>query len=138
MSLKRNVEVRIESNSPDQSMIQSVPGDLYLKGEAVYVRYTEPDPTMGDTNTTVKIKNDEVKVIRHGGLQSEQTFSKDRVDWGFYQVAQGNLELETRTKNINIQLKEGMGTVSWSYELYVSGDYAGKFELKLDIQEGQK
>jgi uncharacterized beta-barrel protein YwiB (DUF1934 family) len=138
MSLKRNVEVRIESNSPDQSMIQSVSGDLYLKGEAVYIRYLEPDPTMGDTNTTVKIKGDEVKVIRHGGLNSEQTFSTESIQWGFYQTAQGSLELETRTKTIDIQLEQGIGTVSWSYDLYVSEDYAGKFELKLDIQEAQK
>jgi uncharacterized beta-barrel protein YwiB (DUF1934 family) len=138
MTLRKLVEIRIESSSPEQNMVQSVKGDLYLKGETVYIRYPEPDPAMGDTMTTVKISEQEIKVIRHGSIKSEQSFSKGKEQAGFYQLTQGSLHLNTQTKDIDIQLKQGLGTVSWKYGLYVTGDYAGEFALQLNIQEGKE
>lgn len=138
MTSKREVQIRIESNSPDQSMVQSVAGDLYFKGEAVYLRYPEPDPSMGKTMTTVRVTADQIRVIRHGGLESEQIFSKRKKEWGYYRMGEGDMRLETRTHSIHVNLIEGLGSVSWTYGLSVAGEYAGKFELKLIIQEGQK
>lgn len=135
MTTKTEVQIRIESQSPDQQVVQSVDAELYRKGDSFYYRYAEPDPTMGDTMTTVKVKNEQVKVMRHGGLQSEQTFTNQQQEWGFYQMAEGKLSLETRTESIAIQLNDiGHGTVAWSYDLYITGEFAGQFKIKLDIQ----
>lgn len=138
MTSKKEVQIRIESISPDQNMVQSVAGDLYIKDETLYLRYLEPDPSMGKTMTTVKVAEDQIKVIRHGSLQSEQVFTKQKKQWGYYQTGQGRLQLQTRTYSIQDNLIEGIGSISWSYGLTVAGEYAGKFELKLNIQEGHK
>ncbi len=185
---KKSVNIRIESISPDQTLVQSVAGDLYIKGSTFYLRYPEPDPEMGPTTTTVKVKyhdssvtsqsvnqssshqpshrpshqpshqlshrpnhqpNEQglqpkrlpppqISVIRHGTLESEQMFTEHEAEWGFYHMTSGKLVLQTRTLRIDANLDEnGLGTLSWIYDLNVSNEEAGQFELKLNIQEEQ-
>src|SRR5690554_5189842 len=128
MTESKKVDIRIESISPDQSLVQSVSGEMYLKGNAVYLRYPEPDPAMGQTTTTVKVTDQQIKVIRHGSIRSEQVFLENKPEWGYYHTAQGQLKLETHTQSIHIQLTEGLGTIAWIYDLYVAGEQAGNFQ----------
>lgn len=157
-NVKKTVNIRIESISPDQTLVQSVTGDLYIKGSTYYYRYPEPDPTMGPTTTTVKVKYHEgnlplneqeklhhhrlppaqITVIRHGTLESEQIFTEHETEWGFYHMTSGKLVLQTRTLRIEANLDDnGVGTLSWVYDLNVSNEEVGQFELKLNIQEEQ-
>lgn len=143
MTSNRQVSIRITSNSPDQNLIQFVTADLYFKADAaeqpaIYYRYPEPDPVIEGTMTTVKIKNEQIKIIRHGKLKSEQVFTLGKSEVGIYHTPEGSLSLETNTQSIDIDLLDGIGTISWVYDLVVSGTDAGKFEIKLDIQEEHK
>jgi uncharacterized beta-barrel protein YwiB (DUF1934 family) len=138
MPAKQPVHIQIESKFEKHSLVQSVEGELIVKGSAAYVRYAEPDPSMGKTNTTVKFNPGEIKVIRHGDVESEQLFSLEGKNAGFYKTAQGAMNLAVDTRSISVDLDNGLGEASWSYDLYISGEFTGRYELKLTIQEGQK
>lgn len=138
MSRNRDVRIYIRSRGPGQRLVRPVNARLFFRGPAVYYRYAEPDEQMGKTTTTVKIRTGEpgeIKVIRHGEIRSEQTFVPNAEISGFYSFPQGRLPLKTRTRRMEVGLSEGIGTVSWEYELVMDGQPGGTWELKLDIRE---
>ena len=132
--MKQAVDLRISSRFDGQEMIQRMEGELYLKADTVYIRYIEPDPDMGQTSTTLKLKAGNFKIIRHGDVQSEQEFILHRQALGFYFTPQGNMDLVTYTREMEFELEQGIGHVAWSYDLLVGGAESGSFSLHLDIQ----
>jgi uncharacterized beta-barrel protein YwiB (DUF1934 family) len=141
--MKKQVRLQIHSAAEEQSLIQTAKGELYEKGSHLYIRYAETDPNMGNTMTTVKVEmrheaqHPVIKVLRHGDVQSEQTFELQKKLKGFYITPQLRLELAARTHAINNELYEGIGNIEWSYDLYADDQNIGTYQLKLEIQEGQ-
>jgi uncharacterized beta-barrel protein YwiB (DUF1934 family) len=115
--------------------VQKAKGELFLKSDAVYLKYMEPAYDMGATSTTLKIRPNSIKVIRHGDVQSEQEFSLNKHILGFYYLSQGRTGLETFTHSMSVQLDEGIGSITWSYDLSMMGDAAGTYDLRVDIRE---
>lgn len=111
---------------------QSVLANMYIKGQHIYLRY--PEKELGQTNTTVKIDDHQLKIIRHGEVASEQLFIPGQTTSGYYETAQGRLRLETRTKHLDVRLKDGIGQVIWSYDLFVAEEHAGAYRLAYDIE----
>jgi uncharacterized beta-barrel protein YwiB (DUF1934 family) len=142
MGAKRTVRVRVESRGGGQQLAVTSEGELYRTAAHYYVRYPESDPAMGRTMTTVKWNEREIRVIRHGDVQSEQTFAPGQRKPGSYRFPQGQLSLETYTHTMSPRTVDGIGDLAWSYDLYTDGRYAGRYKLKLviediqDIQEG--
>lgn len=133
--MKRNVHIRIESKQAGQVHTQHAQGELYFKNGSYYLRYTEPDPDMGRTTATVKWDDAIIKVIRHGDVQSELTFRSGTRTVGSFALPQGRMELEIVTLGIDKTLSEGLGSLSWSYDMYTGGAYAGRIRLRLVIEE---
>ncbi len=142
--MKRQVIVHIQSASKEQSLNQIADGEMIERGKHLYIRYPEQDPNMGQTMTTVKVDvsyqvdKPSIKVLRHGDIQSEQTFDLNQRWAGFYVSPHLRMELVTQTHDINIELEDGLGTIHWSYDLYVGEQNMGTYQLKLEIQEGQQ
>ncbi|UJF33635.1 DUF1934 domain-containing protein [Paenibacillus hexagrammi] len=134
---KMGVRIRIESRSAGQATKQTAEGELYLKGEHVYIRYEEKPSELGRTVTLIKLEAGQVKIIRQGDVQADQTFVPGEKRVGFYQTAQGRMELEMETHELTQNMEAGIGTVHWSYDLYASGEHAGHYRIKLNIQKGQ-
>lgn len=133
--MKRQVHVEIESFADGQRIRQSVTGDLYRKGDHYYLRYDEADPEMKGTVTTIKLERDRIRLVRSGNVRSELVFIQGKSCRGAYDTPQGSLELQTMTRSMMSELSEGLGTVDWSYDLYVSGEMAGAFRLRLTLSE---
>lgn len=131
--MKKAVSVVIESFSEGQRMQQSVQGELFPKGDHYYLRYEEADPEMSGTMTTIKLERDRIRLLRSGSVRSELTFVQGQSCRGSYEMPQGSLELHTDTTSMIIDLLEGLGTVDWSYDLYVAGEKSGSFRLKVTI-----
>ncbi|MNI10680.1 putative beta-barrel protein YwiB [compost metagenome] len=138
MTPKQRVSIRIESRIDGQESAHTAEGDLYLKGKHAYIRYEESGAELGKTTTLIRLDPDEVKIIRQGDIQSEQIFVPGEQRIGFYHTAQAKLELVVHTHDWNFELNNGLGHVSWSYDLYMAGDHAGLYRLKLLIQEGHR
>jgi uncharacterized beta-barrel protein YwiB (DUF1934 family) len=129
---KQRVRLRIESKQGGQESLQVAQGDLYPKGKHFYIRYEDAELS---TTTLLKLETGQMRIIRHGDVESEQSFVPGERSIGFYQTAQGRLELEMHTHGMSSNLHHGLGWVSWSYDLIVQGEPAGLYEIKLVIQE---
>ena len=135
MKSTAKVTIRIASKSDEHTALRTARGELTVRKDTVFLRYDEPDEEMGKTVTTVKVKSGQITVIRHGDVESCQTFSAEKSEPGYYATPLGNLPLITKTRYIHNRLQNGLGTLKWSYDLFVSEQYAGQMELTLDIQE---
>jgi uncharacterized beta-barrel protein YwiB (DUF1934 family) len=131
------VHVLIESYSGDQHIVQRTEGELYPKGNHYYLRYEETDPEMKGVVTTIRLEGDSIRIIRQGSLRSEQSFIAGRRLPGYYDTQQGKLALETATHTLVIGLSGGVGTVDWSYDLYIMEEKSGAYRLRLTITERQ-
>ena len=88
--------------------------------------------------TTIKIAGNQLKLIRHGGIQSEQSFESGRRLPGFYRSPYTQFNLSTETSKLEL-VREGRSlTVEWEYDLYVYEELSGKFAISLHIQEEPK
>jgi uncharacterized beta-barrel protein YwiB (DUF1934 family) len=135
MTANRAVRLQITSLCEGQRIEQDLQASLYVKGTHLYYRYKETDANMGHTMTTLKVESDQIRILRHGDIQSEQTFVLNNNRAGFYQTAQGMLELSIFTHTLVLNLIHQVGTISWSYDLYVSGELSGTYLLTAVISE---
>ncbi len=135
MTEKRKVQLQITSRSDGQFIEQLFIAELYVKGDHYFYRYHETDENMGRTVTTIKVEPRQIRIIRHGDVQSEQSFTLQSHKSFFYQTPQGRLELTTFTHNINVALIDQIGTISLIYDLFVSDELSGTYELAIVISE---
>jgi uncharacterized beta-barrel protein YwiB (DUF1934 family) len=133
----KSVQLRIISKCEDQQIEQQFKADLYEKGDQSYYRYHETDENMGRTVTTLKVEPQQLRIFRHGDIQSEQTFALRSHRTGFYQTPQGKLELTVFTHEISVNLSDQKGMISWSYDLFVSDELSGTYYLTVEISEAE-
>ena len=131
------VRIKLESEWDEERAEQQFSGQLYRKGTAIYVQYMEEDEQAGLTRTLVKLAEREIKIIRRGQVEAEQTFSVHEERRGHYRTELGTLPVVTRTLHMNVRMVNGSGEAEWSYQLWIAEEAAGTFNLKLTIQEEQ-
>ncbi|WP_055105451.1 DUF1934 domain-containing protein [Paenibacillus ihumii] len=127
----------INSRQGDEVSEQRIYGESMTRGSTVYVRYVEPEsgPTGGTTRATVKIAQNELKIIRHGEVESEQTFQQGRRLPGFYKSPYTRFNLSTDTSRLEYRLEGSRRIVTWEYDLLVYEEMTGHFVISLHIQE---
>jgi len=129
------VSIRLDSTLNGEQSQHHYRGELYRRGSSVYVRYIESDDQAGEIRTIVKLSAQEIKIMRSGHIESEQSFVLHERKRGVYRTQMGVLPLETDTMSMEIDLSEGRCAAAWTYSLYVAEEHAGEFALKLTIQE---
>jgi len=134
MNDKNRVALTVTSRSNEETIRLSYMADRYVKGVNQYFRYTEDENgDLGKTVTLLKVGPEEIRVIRHGAVESEQTFAVGEHRPGFYRTDQGTLQLSTRTYEVAVRLEEGSGRVEWSYDLDLAGESVGSYQLCVEI-----
>ena len=134
MNGKNKVMLTLNSYSNDETICLTYLADRYVKGVNQYFRYTEVEGN-GRTVTLLKVGPEEIRVIRQGDIESEQTFAVGEFRQGFYRTDQGTLQLSTRTSLVSVHLEEGLGTVEWAYEMHLAGEFVGNYRLDVKIEE---
>lgn len=140
MSDRKQATIRLQSLHEGENTVHQLPAEVFAKGSALYVRYEEPKmgPHQGETRTTVKLTADELKIIRHGEVQSEQAFGLGRKLPGYYRSPFTSFNLSTHTQRLSIDLSGMSGSASWAYDLYVFDEFSGHFSISLTIQEAHE
>jgi uncharacterized beta-barrel protein YwiB (DUF1934 family) len=134
--MKKSVQITIESKQQGEHVTQTVPGEVILKGDIVYIRYMEPEEhQMGTTSTTIKFSFDELRVIRHGEVEAEQVFRMNETIPGFYRVGPMRLAMETKMVALKNRLKQGIGELAWQYTLILDEQSAHPVDVRLVIRE---
>lgn len=135
--MKKAVRIRMESKQADQTHVHQADGELYDKNGSWYLLYEEPETDAagpGRIRATVKWDDEQIKVVRRGAVESELTFRSGARTAGSFALTQGRLPLECYTHGIDRRLNGGLGSLSWSYDLYADGAYAGRIRIRLTIE----
>ncbi|MFC0215477.1 DUF1934 domain-containing protein [Paenibacillus chartarius] len=138
------VAVTVESRGGGQRTAYRTQGDWYDKGDRSFIRYAEPAKEYGRTTTIVNIGPASVKILRQGDIRSDMTFVQGELRIGYYETAQGRMELAVRTRSVRDTWSSARtgsaarvrrGAVELAYDLEVAGERAGTYHVKLTIQE---
>ncbi|WP_429374665.1 DUF1934 domain-containing protein [Paenibacillus sp. DS2015] len=132
--------IQLRSHHEGEEVVQDMLAEVFAKDSVLYVKYEELEagPRGGSIRTTIKITPDVVKIIRHGEVESEQSYQLDTTLPGFYRSPYTTFNLSTYTHEMKMDIQGGIGHVSWSYDLYVYDDLSGVFTISLYIQEEPK
>ncbi|WP_405105965.1 DUF1934 domain-containing protein [Paenibacillus sp. FSL K6-1217] len=136
---KYGVCVTLESVQGTERSVVQAAGEAIAKGQSLYIMYEEqqtgPEGTAAVVRNTLKISEGRIKLIRHGAVQSEQSFEPGQPLPGFYRSPYTQFNLTTDTKKLDIKREGRSLAVSWEYDLYVYGEISGQFAISLNIQE---
>ncbi|MMZ59953.1 putative beta-barrel protein YwiB [compost metagenome] len=137
MQGKSTARIVVASRQGADQTVQEIKGEVIVRGSSVYIRYEEPEkgPTGGITRTMVKITGNEIKIMRHGEIESEQTFQAGRKLPGFYHSPFTKFHLSTDTGKLDIALDGTFGRIVWEYDLYVYDELSGHFAISMLIEE---
>lgn len=133
--LKLVTEIR-DGNRKEMVTLEA-DGTLYLKEEATYIAYKEMMEGIGKVSNTIKIKSDEVTIIRSGGISMNQTYKIGQTTSGTYQGPYGAMEMVTKTENIDYtyQAKSRKAKLILAYQLQMQGETVGRHRLTFMIKE---
>ncbi|MDU4696542.1 MAG: DUF1934 domain-containing protein [Paenibacillus sp.] len=131
------VSLVLTSRQGTEETVQHLRGDIVRRSDTLYIRYEEPEPGPdgAKTRTMMKISGNELKIMRHGGVEAEQTFRSGCRIPGFYRSPFTRFNLSTDTLKLESRWDGAAGQVVWQYDLYVFEELSGRFELSLHIQE---
>ncbi|NUU59211.1 DUF1934 domain-containing protein [Paenibacillus sp. JW14] len=139
---KYGVSVTLVSQHEGERTVLNTTGEVIAKGQQLFIRYVEPGQgPQGEeiaVRTMIKIAGSELKLIRHGAVESEQSFQEGQRLPGFYRSPYTNFNLSTETRKLEISRDGRSLNVTWEYDLYVYEELSGQFVLSLHIQEEPK
>lgn len=134
MPTKRWVNIQIDSDSGDERTQLSVKGELYIKRDTTYLRYEETDSSDGKTMNTLKLMPGELlRIMRRGEVESDLNFVQNKRTLGIYSTDYGRMEFGVYTHEISSGLKQGLGNLSWHYDLFEGEHLLGSFRITMDI-----
>ncbi|MFB9330682.1 DUF1934 domain-containing protein [Paenibacillus aurantiacus] len=145
MNDKASVRIMLESDVDGEKQAHQLTGEWYRKDRTVYIRYEERDETYGEVRTTVRWREGELRLTRHGGIEAEQNFAAGQRLPGRYKSEHATFPLETETLLLWMQTgdESSIGTadnlprpslpllLEWRYKLWVGGESVGLFRIRL-------
>jgi uncharacterized beta-barrel protein YwiB (DUF1934 family) len=111
-------------------------GTIYWKSDAVYLRYDEMMNETDKVNTTIKIKDEDITIIRSGAVSMKQRFAPGSLKEGTYESPYGPIQIATKTETMDFQWHEGTqeGKLSLNYRVLFQGEEAGFHELVIKLR----
>ena len=115
-------------------------GQLFQKGPAVFLRFEEPAEDGKKTIQTLKVKPNEMTVIRKGAITMNQRFIAGIETEGMYQSPYGPMSMTTKTKQVDYKWDEAnkTGKLRLRYTLHLQGSKAGDYDMQVTIKEAEE
>ncbi|RXZ79999.1 DUF1934 domain-containing protein [Paenibacillaceae bacterium] len=137
---RRKVRITLESVQDSEVTVHHYEGFLIKKERYVYLQYDETEAGAATVNTTVRWNRQELKIIRRGDVDSEQTFIPGLRQKGEYRTPEMRFALETVTDELIIEgdsIDNMPLLIQWSYTLWMESQHVGRFQIRLQVQEGE-
>ncbi len=114
-------------------------GTLYSKEDATFLAYKEMMENVGQISNIIKIKGDEVSIMRSGGISMRQTYKKGATTSGSYQSPYGMMEMVAKTENIDFtnRTESRKAKLILSYQLQMQDEWVGRHRLTFMIEKIQ-
>lgn len=127
------VRVSVTTVVNEETFELKTTGHFYKKGSSGYLQYEENMPE-GAIQTTVKLKNEEVLILRKGAVDMRLHFLLNKKTPGTYKTDHGVLMTEADTKEMEIE----DGRVEVLYNLAIQGSHAGTYTMNIQYEEVQE
>jgi uncharacterized beta-barrel protein YwiB (DUF1934 family) len=129
-----SIELISESSlgtSPSDMHKAAYSGQLYFMNGTWYIKYIEQEEE-GQTNATVKVKEDEIVVIRNGLVSMRQSYRPGIKTSGSYVSLAGEMSMDTDTRDIRLHYdEEGYLTAAvWVYDLHLNEQNIGRYTVQ--------
>ncbi|AGK95432.1 DUF1934 domain-containing protein [Clostridium pasteurianum] len=136
MEKKAIITISSIQGDKEEDTIQVVtPGIFYLKDDFYYAIYEETEISgMQGTTTTLKIKPEELILLREGTTNANMHFLCGTNNLSMYDTPYGTLKMEVDTKEINIDVNEKGGNISVKYDMNISGQMVPATSLDINIK----
>ncbi len=119
--MPNQVAVKINSVQDDgvekNKISTNIDGQLYKKGTTYYLKYDGVAEGLEGVNTTLKIKDNRVKLIRRGKVETRQEFIPNEKTNFDYQTPYGMMKFSITVQELNINIGRAQGEVKLAYEL---------------------
>ena len=130
---KRSVRVQLHSVQTDPygdtcNLVEEYAGHLYDRPSERYIVFEEPGPRV---TTAYKIKPGELHITRRGTISGTYAFREGDWDYCQCEIAEGWLDLRSRTRHLESRFDDGGGHLHLEYELWSGEELLGDFKLKL-------
>lgn len=114
-------------------------GTLFQKSDAVYLRYDEVMNDNDKVQTTIKIKQEDVTIIRSGAVSMKQRFAANTLKEGTYESPYGPIQIATKTDSLDFRWHDETreGKLTLNYRVLFQGEEAGYHELTIKLK-GEK
>lgn len=114
-------------------------GLVTVKNHTLYLRYEEQMEEIGTVHHTLKIKPEEVTVLRQGPLSMRMPLALNQEAEGSYQTPFGRMEMMTHAKKLDYKWNEEKetGVIHLVYELTMQGDYVGLCDIRYQLSGGK-
>ena len=129
----------IHNGSQKENVAFETNGLYYLKGDTTYLSFVE-NQDYGSVRTKVKIKDDEVLILRSGAVSMRHVYRNKEVTHGMYQNPAGNFEMVTRTNNIEYKWynNSNKGKLFLAYSLQLQGESTGNYAITITFKEEEE
>lgn len=140
--MKRKVQISfqtmtfVEGQKPDSFSFQTE-GDLYVKGNASYLRFKEAHAHEQDVFSTMKWDGQELMLIRQGTIIMRQSFVAKQETLGRYVTPEASWETRAITETLLVQLPKATkqkGKIYIRYKFFLQGQSTGEHEIRLTIE----
>lgn len=132
-----DVELVITSVSDSGRVVQQVRGKRYERDGKLFFQYEEPESEMGRVTALLRYERDgkgSIRLLRQGGIRSEQQFRQGERLPGYYDTPHGRMEMDTFTRKLKVHMKDGLEQLRWDYELFMGGESVGFYRLDIGIR----
>ncbi len=131
----KNVLISLKGFNNEKQQLEFITeGKLFSKKNYYYVTYQESEMTgMEGTTTTIKIKDKEVSLIRHGSVTSNFIFQEGISNTSLYKTEFGEFTIAITAKKINVNMSETGGVIEMDYllELLDGNNSNNKFYMTI-------
>lgn len=141
-STKIPIKVKFVTEIRDQAgrkelLATEADGTLYSKEEATFLAYKEMMENVGQISNIIKIKNNEVTIMRSGGVSMRHTYIKGATTSGAYQSPFGMMEMVTKTENVDFtyHTNSRKAKLFLSFQLQMQGEWVGRHRLTFLIEK---
>lgn len=109
-------------------------GSYMLKGSRHYIRYLDKHIDSKDhVPTTIKVREDELVLIRQGSVTTRQSFRPGFDTRGGYETPYGTMELVMHTHRLESDFGTDQGIIHLDYSLQADGSLVGEYELEIRL-----
>lgn len=136
---QKEVQVKIShqvfQDAGDERYEIETTGVLTIKGDSVYLAYTEKIDDQGETNVVFKFSENQISLSRHNVTKTRMVFRPGLVEHQPYQTVAGMMLLSTNTSQLDFAFDEVQlaGSLDLAYALSANDQVVGQYQVALQF-----